>query len=98
MAEDVAETARDEDKGPNRDGVSRREPTHLARLIPDAEGAGNNVLGHDAQGETSLSEELGGADDGDKEGFTSKGLGAFDTGLRMALEVVVVDMVAMALV
>ncbi|KAK2601755.1 hypothetical protein QQS21_004639 [Conoideocrella luteorostrata] len=58
VTEDVAETARDEDKGADVEGASRGEPAHRARLVLDTEGAGNDMLGHDTRGRTSLSEEL----------------------------------------
>lgn len=37
VAEDVTKASRDEDEGADREGVSRRELAHLARLILDAE-------------------------------------------------------------
>jgi hypothetical protein len=40
------------------------------------------MLGHDAEGKAGLSEELGGADDRDEEGFAGEGLGAFDLGVK----------------
>ena len=98
VTKDVAETARDEDEGADGEGVSRGKPAHLAGHVLDAEGAGNDVLGHDTQGETGLSEELRGADDGDKEDFAGEGLGTFDAGFRVALEAAVVDMVVDAVV
>ena len=97
MAEDVAGAARDKDEGADGEGVSRGEPAQLAGLVLDTEGADNDVLGHDAQGETGLSEELGGADDGDEEAFAGEGLGAFDVGLE-GLELVTLGVVVVGVV
>ena len=94
VAEDIAKAACDENEGADGERVSSGEPAQLARLVVDAERATNDVLGHDAEGKTGLSEELGGADERDEEGFAGDGLGAFDfeiKGLKlMAFSVAVV--------
>ena len=93
VAEDVAESACDEDKGADGEGVARGEPAQLAGLVLDAQRVGNDVLGHNAQGETALSKELGGADDRDEKGFAGEGLGTFNVGLN-ELELVALEVVA----
>lgn len=82
MAEDIAKAACDKDEGADGERVSSGEPAQLARLVVDAERATNDVLGHDAEGKTGLSEELAGADDRDEEGFAGEGLGPSDVGIK----------------
>ena len=74
VAEDVACSASDEDKGPDGEGVAGDEPGELAWIGGTIACAGD-VDRAKRLTETCLREELGGARKRDEEGFVEKGEG-----------------------